>query len=165
MLWLAATLVVTRGLLLPATASIFVLLAAGSFVCVCGGGVIALQSTAVRCPRPLPRCAHGCFATPIPLPLPPSHTSLLNFPEERFLREDLASYMGDWPERVFVGMGGKEYTGIRPKKNEAWADGGKPEGSQWDELLQGYALALSRLLAVQVRGWPVREVGDSDEGL
>lgn len=60
--------------------------------------------------------------------------------DEKFLKEDISSYKGKWPQRVFIGMGGEEYTGIRKavKGDE-----------QWDELVKSYAFSLANELKDQ----------------
>lgn len=55
---------------------------------------------------------------------------------EQFLNQDIAQYSGEWPQRVFLAMGGQEYSGIR-----------KVKGPQWDALLANYAARLAGMLS------------------
>jgi hypothetical protein len=50
-------------------------------------------------------------------------------------REDLPQYSGPWPQRVFLAMGSKEYSGIRQEP-----------GPNWDQLLVDYCEGLAGLL-------------------
>lgn len=58
------------------------------------------------------------------------------FADEKFLREDVEGYEGDWPGRVFLAMGSKEYSGIRPAP-----------GPRWDQLLVSYCEELAGYFA------------------
>ncbi|GAB4823020.1 hypothetical protein N2152v2_010066 [Parachlorella kessleri] len=71
--------------------------------------------------------------------------------DEKFLREDLPQYRGPWPQRIFLAMGSKEYSGIR-----------QDPGPQWDRLLVGYCEELAELLTAKGLGsdrlqWQVDE--------
>ena len=50
-------------------------------------------------------------------------------------REDLQQYTGPWPQRMFLAMGSREYSGIRQEP-----------GPQWDQLLVSYCTELAGLL-------------------
>ena len=49
--------------------------------------------------------------------------------EERFLREDVAGYRGEWPQRVFVGMGSREYSGRASSPKSPAQDPTQPTNS------------------------------------
>ncbi|KAG1672027.1 hypothetical protein FOA52_008903 [Chlamydomonas sp. UWO 241] len=52
---------------------------------------------------------------------------------EAVLKQDVARYSGDWPQRMFIGMGDKEYSGVRQRSTD---------GAKWDALVAGYAPEL-----------------------
>lgn len=77
------------------------------------------------------------------------------FADERFLKEDVQQYEGPWPQRLFLAMGSKEFTGTRGAEAAA-------TGAQYDRLLVGYCKQLAALLGSRGLG-PDRlkwEIGD-----
>lgn len=63
----------------------------------------------------------------------------------RACREDLPAYAGPWPQRVFLAMGSREFTGTRPQAAQAG-------GARWDALLARYCEELAALLGEQGLG-------------
>ena len=62
------------------------------------------------------------------------------FADERFFREEVATHTGPWPDKMFVGMGTREFSGTRPGQPPA-------EAAKWDALLVSYCRELAEMLA------------------
>ena len=65
-------------------------------------------------------------------------------------REDVEGYEGPWPQRIYLAMGGKEYSGTRPEP-----------GPKWDQLMVSYCGELAAVLQGKGLGegrleWEVR---------
>lgn len=98
-------------------------------------GAAGVGRTVPALPTPAWRLSSGSLPAQVALPPCP----------RRACREDLASYSGPWPQRLFMAMGSREFTGTRPQAAQAG-------GARWDALLARYCEELAALLGEQGLG-------------